>query len=103
MTVRAKFKCVRIESSEQSLAKKDATGAYVKDDAGRHVYETAEMRTLCFAPVYGNGDPNHENTKFWNASPSGEVKLGTVNPEAWKKFKLGEEYYLDFTPAPAVT
>jgi hypothetical protein len=60
---------------------------------------TAELRTLKFAPVYHNGDPDHENTKFWDASPTGEIKLGTVNPDAWAMFELGKEYYVDFRPA----
>jgi hypothetical protein len=59
----------------------------------------AELRTLKFAPVFHNGVKDHENTKFWEASPSGEIKLGTVNPEAWATFELGKEYYVDFTPA----
>jgi hypothetical protein len=32
-------------------------------------------------------------------SPSGEIKLGTINPAAWEAFELGREYYIDFTPA----
>jgi hypothetical protein len=59
-----------------------------------------EQRTLKFAPVFHNGDPAHENTKFWEASPSGEIKLGTINPQAWSMFEIGKEYYVDFTPAP---
>jgi hypothetical protein len=58
------------------------------------------MRTLVFSPVYSQ-DPESENKKFWDASPQGEVRLGTVNPEAWKQFELGQEYYLDFTLASA--
>jgi hypothetical protein len=99
MSVRAKFKVTGFESSQNSIAKKDADGVYVKDAKGNHVYDAVEMRTVKLAPVYGNGDPNHENTKFWQASPSGEIRLGTVNPEAWQAFELGKEYYVDFTVA----
>jgi hypothetical protein len=47
-----------------------------------------------FFPVFPNGDPNHENSKFWQASPSGSLELQTVkiNP-----FRPGAEYYVDFT------
>jgi hypothetical protein len=80
MSVRAKFVLNRIEISR---------------------YGQEEMRTFLFSPVFGkNGKPDHENSKFWKASPSGELKLGTVNPEVWPQFELGQEYYLDFTPAP---
>jgi len=57
------------------------------------------LRTLIFSPVYANNDPQHENTKFWDTSPSGEIKLGTVNPDAWNYFTLGKEYYIDFAEA----
>lgn len=50
-------------------------------------------------PVYGNGNPNHENTKFWKASPSGEIKLGTVNKDVWPHFELDAEYYVTFEKA----
>jgi len=49
--------------------------------------------------MYANNDRQHENTKFWDASPSGEIKLGTVNPDAWNYFTLGKEYYIDFAEA----
>jgi hypothetical protein len=82
MSVRAKFKLNRITSSMNYMSK--PTGKL--DEKGRSIDEGVhvEMRTLVFNPVYGNGDPNHENTKFWQASPSGELQLGTVNPEAWR-------------------
>ncbi len=51
------------------------------------------------SPVYGNGDPNHENTKFWQASPGGRLELSVVNAAAVERFEVGKEYYLDFTPA----
>ena len=51
------------------------------------------------SPVYHNDDPEHENTKFWEATPSGSFVLGCVNPESVSGFKPGQEYYLDITPA----
>ena len=93
MAVRAKFKVQRIE---RSLGVR-RTG---KNDQGRDVYEPCELRTIVLQPVYAvNGDPNHENTKFWEASPSGEIKLGTINQAAWETFELNGEYYVDFTKA----
>ncbi len=96
-TVRAKFKLVSFTSTMNYVS--EPTGEV--DANGRAVYRNTykEMRTLVFNPVYGNGDPNHENTKFWQASPQGEIRLGTVNREAWEKFELDKEYYLDFIPA----
>lgn len=94
MTVRAKFKLDSFESSLQ------ITG-YEKKPEGVDDYTkpiVKEMRTLKMSPVYSN-DPNSENRRFWNASPSGSLSLGVINQDAWRHFELGEEYYLDFTSA----
>lgn len=93
MTVRAKFK---VDTIERGLTSMD-TGR--KDEDGRAVYAPCEIQTIIMSPVYGNGDPNHENTKFWQYSPSGQLRLGTVNESAASYFELGGEYYLDFTKA----
>lgn len=93
MTVRAKFKVDTIERGLTSQATGD------KDENGRPVYAAAEIQTVVMSPVYGNGDPEHENTKFWAYSPTGQLRLGTVNESAARYFELGGEYYLDFTKA----
>lgn len=92
-TIRAKFEVQKIEATIGSKP----SGR--KDDRGWEIYESCELRTIVLAPVFGNGDPEHENTRFWQASPSGEIRLGTVNPTAWEAFELGGEYYIDFTRA----
>ncbi len=91
MAVIAKFKVQRIE---RSIGSKGVVG-----EDGRTTYEPCEMATVVMSPVYHNGDPSHENTKFWQASPSGEIKLGTVNAEAVAQFELGREMYVTFEPA----
>jgi len=93
MSVRAKFKVDSFNSCLHQRTK-DPTKPYSPENT-----EKVEMRTVVLSPVFGNGDPNHENTRFWNASPSGRLELGTINPEAWKQFELGKEYYIDLTPA----
>jgi hypothetical protein len=92
MTVRAKFKVVKIEQQESIRD----TGR--KSEAGHPVYSACELRTIVLNPVYST-DPAHENKAYWDASPSGEIRLGTINEAAWQQFKLGGEYYIDFTPA----
>lgn len=93
MTVRAKFKVTSVEIQSHL----SNTGK--RSDDGSPVYEKVELRTIKMSPVYGNGDPNHENTKFWQYSPSGSLTLGTINPAAWEQFEIDGEYYVDFTPA----
>lgn len=79
MTVRAKFKVDSIERSRWS--------------------NSQEVQTVKLSPVYSNGDPNSENSKFWAASPGGSIQLTCVRPEAVSQFALGAEMYVDFTPA----
>ena len=93
MSVRAKFKVDAIELINQPQSVKGADGSYVTVPGA--------VTTLKLSPVYANGDPNHENSKFWKASPGGSLVLNCVNPEAVKQFEIGKEYYVDFTPADA--
>lgn len=52
--------------------------------------------TVVLNPVY-SADPDHENAKFWKATPSGEIKMTVQNEQALAFFELGKEYYVDFT------
>lgn len=89
MTVRAKFRCTEIKR-----------GMTTRWSPGAKTAETAEVRSIVMVPVSGNGDPEHENTKFWQASPSGSLTLDVLNLAAAEQFELGREYYLDFSVAP---
>lgn len=51
------------------------------------------------SPVYGGGDPTHENAAFWHATPQGKIALGCANRAAADRFETGKQYYVDFTPA----
>lgn len=44
-----------------------------------------------------NTEKTEENKSFWDATPSGSVKLQCVNQDL---FEVGKTYYLDFTEAP---
>ena len=82
--VRAKFYVQRVEKTKYG-----------------HAPSQKELTTLVLAPVYSN-EEGTENKKFWEASPSGQIKLGTVNLEAANYFELGAEYYIDFTKADKI-
>ena len=99
MRTRCKFKLDKIERTIGSRRVLDGEGKPVKDARGYETYEPCEMRTLVMSPVYGSGDPGHENTKFWQASPQGSFTLGVVNLAAVEHMELGKEYYFDITPA----
>lgn len=95
MTVRAKFTVTGYQPSVSLVGyERDAQG---NEDRSKPI--TQEMRSVYLQPVYGNGNPEHENTKYWQYTPSGSIVLGTVNPAAWSQFEIGKEYYVDFTPA----
>jgi hypothetical protein len=61
-------------------------------------WQPGEMRTVIMSPV-ASLDPADENSKFWQATPSGKIELGCANLAAAEAFELGTEYYVDFTPA----
>ncbi len=50
-------------------------------------------------PVYSS-NPQHENSKFYECTPSGEIGLGIVSEDTARSFEIGKEYYVDFSPAP---
>lgn len=101
MSVRAKFVLNAVERQMGSVAKRNPDGSIATDTGGRTLYEPGEMWTIKMSPVYANGDPNHENSKFWAASPGGQLLLNCVNPGAVQQLqKLGTEFYLDITPVP---
>ncbi len=90
MSVRAKFKVSRVEATLSTKGHSE-NGTWIVEGA-------EELRTIVLVPVY-DPEPGSENHTFWQATPSGQIMLGTVNPAAWQQFELGEEFYIDFTPA----
>lgn len=78
MTVKAKFVVNRVERSLHWDRTK------------------GEVQTIVMSPVTSGSD---ENKQFFEATPTGEIKLGTVNAEAAAMFELGKEYYVEFMKA----
>ena len=82
MKVRAKFLCVEIG---QTL------GSFKNLETDK--YEQGKLYTYKFNAVT-SGSP--ENELFWAYTPSGQVNLSSVRVDL---FEVGQEYYLDFSPA----
>lgn len=95
--VTAKFKVTKIELSEGSRVVLGEDGKPKKNERGYDEYVPCEMRTIIMNPVYANGDPHHPNTKFWQATPSGEFRMNCVNPGASEQFKCGQEWLFEMT------
>ncbi len=60
--------------------------------------QSEELRTITLTAVT---DGSEENKKFFRWTPNGMIKIGILNPEAWKRLELGKQYFVDFTEAPS--
>lgn len=97
---RAKFRCNRIELSGYRGYQHDEHGNVVKDEEGNPVVADIIQPKVVLNPVSPvQGDDTHENSKFWMASPSGELWLSINNPLGAEVFELNREYYVDFIAA----
>lgn len=59
---------------------------------------STEAKTYRFQAVYDQGLAE-EDRSFAKATPSGTLEIQVDNPNA--QFKIGANYYLDFTPVEA--
>jgi hypothetical protein len=93
MTVKARFRYTGYTAGQISRAKTNNPA----DGVG-----VVEIRSMFFNPVYvsPSAPADHPNRAFWEASPSGKIELGTVNPQAWSQFEMGKVYDLTFEEAP---
>lgn len=100
-TTRAKFHCG--ELMQRSMMGTDGEGNPVRVILPSIVM-TAVTPPYVDLPNGTRGpDPNHENTLFWTASPSGRLEMSISNPLGAEVFEVGRDYYLDFTLAPDET
>lgn len=60
-----------------------------------HVDKHEEGGTVYLNPVYDGSD---ENKEFFRYTPSGQIVIGTINPDAVAVFEANKFFYVDFTP-----
>jgi hypothetical protein len=60
--------------------------------------ETVEFRAVP-KPAYDSDGTDEDNT-FAKFSPSAVFTIQIANPALLGKFETGQQYYVDFTPAP---
>ncbi|MGI0067321.1 MAG: hypothetical protein ACREB9_02700 [Thermoplasmata archaeon] len=54
--------------------------------------------TVRLSPVTSWG--GKENAEFWKLTPSGTFEFFSINEDAYRQFKLGEEYYVGISLVP---
>lgn len=59
-------------------------------------HEEGDTATITLLPVYSGSE---ENKEFFRYTPGGLITLNVVNQAAAVQFKVGKEFYVDFTPA----
>ena len=80
MVTRAKFKCQVIHDS--------------------HYPNGGLQRDVILSPINAyNSENTEENKSFWDATPSGEIKLVITNKGSYDFFEPGKTYSVDFAEA----
>lgn len=90
MAVRAKFKIVTVRPNMYIQEGKGPTGAVELQPVMPKWNE--ETRSY---------DKTDENSKFWDATPSGKIELQITNEEAFRFFaeRMTKTFYVDFSEA----
>ena len=86
-TIRAKFRCVARNESENGYVEYRFTAVM-----GKYVTDPVTKQTI--------PDPEHENSKLWKASPNGDFRICIDKNFTSAAWEIGREYYLDTSPAP---
>jgi hypothetical protein len=60
--------------------------------------ETLHFNAVCKSSAYPADGSDEDNT-FAKFSPSATLSIQITNPALVGQFKVGEKYYVDFTPA----
>lgn len=93
-TMRAKLQVGFVQIHEQRL---NEAGRYDPDGQPKKTMETLQMNAVC-APKYDETGLDEDNT-FAKYSPGANLSINIANPTLWGQFKVGDKFYVDFTPA----
>ena len=94
-TMRAKMCVGYVQIHEQRV---DADGKWNPAAAPTKSMETLQMHAVA-APKYDASGLDEDNT-YAKMSPGASLNINIANPALWGKFKVGDRFYVDFTPAP---
>ena len=93
MTVRCKFELKRVETQDYNQTAQNADGTW----GPRHTRD----HTLIFQAVTGGSHASEENRSFWEATPSGELKVTCTSGKIADEMaqRIGESFYIDIIAA----
>lgn len=94
ITMRAKLQVGFVQVHEE---RRNAEGRWDSNGTPVKTMETLQMNAVC-APKYDASGLDEDNT-FAKFSPGAQLSINIANPALWGEFKVGDRFYVDFTPA----
>ena len=67
------------------------------ENNGVKTQENLTFNAVC--PSQFGEDGSDENNTYSKWTPTAQFDMTVTNPNLFDKYKIGEEYYVDFTPA----
>lgn len=94
-TMRAKF---QIGMVQEHVTRVNEAGGYDPAGEPKKTGETLTMHAVAASKYPADGSDEDNTYAKW--SPGANLSINIANPALWGKFKFGDKFYLDFTPAP---
>ena len=95
-TMRAKFQVGFVHVHTQRV---NESGRY--DPAGEPIKTMESLNMHAVAACKYPADGSDEDNTYAKWSPGAQLSINIANPDLWDKFKVGDKFYVDFTPADA--
>lgn len=95
-TMRAKLQVGFVQTHKQRV---NAEGRYDPSAEPVKTMETLTMHAVAKNGYDSTGDDEDNTYAKW--SPGANLSINIANPALWGQFKVGDKFYVDFTPAGA--
>lgn len=93
-TMRAKFQVGFVQVHASRI---NAAGSYDPSAEPVKTMETLQMHAVAAKSYPADGSDEDNTYAKW--SPGANLSINIANPALWDKFKVGDKFYVDFTPA----
>jgi hypothetical protein len=94
-TMRAKMMVGMVQVHESRI---NAAGQYDSTAEPVKNMETLSLHAVAASKYPADGSDEDNTYAKW--SPGASLTINIANPALWGKFKHGDKFYVDFTPAP---